>query len=53
MASPTRVVKRIRKAKKTAMGQQRKREQARADRIQSETKLAAALGEHISLPTIR
>jgi ribosomal protein L29 len=53
MASNSRVVKRIRKAKKTAMGQQRKREVARAHRIQSEKKLEAALGEHISLPTIR
>lgn len=53
MASPTRVADRIKKAKKTAAGQNRKREQARAQRILSEKKLEAALGEHIALPTIR
>jgi len=53
MASPTRVSDRIRKAKKTSSGQNRKRDNARAQRIQSEKKLEAALGEKHSLPTIR
>lgn len=53
MASPTRVVKRIRKAKKTAMGQNRKREVASMQRKLSEKKLEAALGEHFDLPTVR
>jgi hypothetical protein len=53
MASNSRVSERIRKAKKTASGQNRKRDTAREQRIQSEKKLEAALGEHISLPTVR
>jgi hypothetical protein len=53
MASNTRVSERIRKAKKTAGGQNRKREIARDQRIAAEKKLEAALGEHIALPTIR
>ncbi|MFZ4577214.1 MAG: hypothetical protein ACOYOB_02370 [Myxococcota bacterium] len=53
MSSPTHSTDRIRKAKKTSAGQGRKREQARAQRIQSEKKLEAALGEKVSLPTIR
>lgn len=53
MASNTRVTERVRKAKKTAGGQNRKRDNARAQRILSETKLEAALGEHITLPTVR
>ncbi|MBM4344807.1 MAG: hypothetical protein FJ100_15680 [Deltaproteobacteria bacterium] len=53
MASPTRVTERIRKAKRTANGQGRKREQAAEQRAAAEKKLAAALGEPVALPTIR
>ncbi len=53
MASPTRITERVRKAKRTRNGQGRKREQAAAQRAAAEKKLAAALGEAISLPTIR
>ncbi len=53
MASPTRITERVKKAKKTASGQNRKREQARAQRILSEKKLEAALGEHIPLAPVR
>jgi len=53
MASPTRVTERIRKAKRTANGQGRKREIAQAQRIAAEKKLAAALGESIPLPNLR
>lgn len=53
MASNSRVTERVRKAKRTKNGQDRKRTIAREQRIQSERKLEAALGEKISLPTIR
>jgi hypothetical protein len=53
MASNSRVTERVRKAKRTKNGQDRKRTTAREQRIQSERKLEAALGEKISLPTIR
>lgn len=53
MASPTRVAKRIRKAKKTASGQTRKRATAAQHRKNAEAKLEAALGEKFSLPTVR
>lgn len=53
MASPTRVTERIRKAKRTKMGQGRKREQALAQRLAAEKKLSAALGTPTKLPTIR
>lgn len=53
MASPTRVSERVRKAKRTASGQGRKREIAKQQRINAEAKLAEALGERIELPTIR
>jgi len=53
MASNTRVVEAIRKAKKTASGQRRKREIAQQHRDASEKKLEAALGEKITLSTVR
>ncbi len=53
MASNSRVTERVRKAKKTRNGQDRKRDIAREHRLTSEKKLEAALGEHITLPTIR
>lgn len=53
MASNTRVTERVRKAKKTSNGQTRKRTIAREQRQQSEARLEAALGEKLSLPTIR
>lgn len=53
MASKSRVTERRRKAKRTAGGQGRKREQAQEQRVNSEKKLAVALGEVIALPTIR
>lgn len=53
MASKSRVTERVRKAKATAVGQTRKRENARAQRKLAEQKLERALGEKISLPTIR
>ncbi len=53
MSSPTRVSDARRKAKKTACGQNRKRDTARAQRIQAEKVLEAAIGEKISLPTLR
>ncbi len=53
MASNSRVTERIRKAKKTSVGQGRKRETASEHRKNAEKKLAAALGEAIPLATIR
>lgn len=53
MASPTRVSDRKRQAKKTASGQNRKRDTAREHRLNAEKKLEEALGEKFSLPTIR
>ena len=53
MASNTRVTERVRKTKKTTNGQTRKRATAREQRLQSEARLEAALGEKIALPTIR
>ncbi len=53
MASNSRVSERVRKAKKTANGQKRKRAIAHQQRLASEQKLERALGEKVSLPTIR
>jgi hypothetical protein len=53
MASNTRVTERIRKAKRTAAGQGRKRLAAHAQRVLAEQKLELALGEKIALPTVR
>ena len=53
MASNTRVTERVRKSKKTSNGQGRKRSIARDQRLQSEARLEAALGEKIALPTVR
>lgn len=53
MASPTRVTDARRKAKKTACGQSRKRDTARAHRLQAEKTLEAAIGEKLPLPTLR
>ncbi|MEY3015175.1 MAG: hypothetical protein RIT45_3910 [Pseudomonadota bacterium] len=53
MASPTQQTRKIRKHKRRTAGAGRKAEIRRAHRIQSEKVLEAALGEAISLDTVR
>ncbi len=53
MASNSKQTKRIRANKARNAGKGRKHEIRRAQRIQSETRLEAALGEKIPLDTVR
>lgn len=53
MASNTTRTRNIRKAKARAAGAGRKKEVRRAQRDIAEDKLERALGERISLPTVR